>query len=145
MSGVNSPACGGEAIKELTGTRPLRKGLPWRNLPLKGEYAVEKSLEQRVREHLCRVYGLGMEDVQELFEIGHGTVKDTLLRLDEAFARADMEKLADAGHMLKGTLFNMGLMELGETARALELAGKRGDVAEARSLYPGLREILSTF
>jgi len=145
VSGVNSPACGGKAIKELTGTRPQRKGRPWRNLPPKGEYAVEKSLEQRVREHLCRVYGLGMEDVQELFEIGHGTVEDTLLRLDEAFARSDMEELADASHMLKGTLFNMGLTELGEMARALELAGKKGDVAEAQSLYPGLRKILGTF
>lgn len=104
--------------------------------------SVEKSLEQRVREHLCRVYGLGINDVQELFELGRDTVMDTLRRLDEAHAGADWAGTADAAHMLKGTLFNMGLTELGESAKALEFAAKDGRVEDIRILLPELRRAL---
>ena len=106
---------------------------------------MDKSLEQRVREHLCQVFGLGQEDVQELFEIGHGTVMDALGRLDAAFARDDVQELVDASHMLKGTLFNMGLTELGEAARSLEMAGKAGRLDEIGAVYPALRRALENF
>ena len=106
---------------------------------------MQKSLEQRVREHLCQVYGLNLEDVQELFEIGHGTVVDTLGRLESAFVRGDVQEMVDAGHMLKGTLFNMGLTELGEAARSLELAGKAGRLDEIGLIYPALRKALEGF
>lgn len=108
----------------------------------KGGISVKMSLEQRVREHLCQVYGLGMDDVQELFEIGRDTVDETLCRLDEALAGADWSGTADAAHMLKGTLFNMGLTELGESAKALELAAKDGREDDVRTLYPELRRAL---
>lgn len=107
--------------------------------------AVDKSLEQRVREHLCQVFGLGLEDVQELFEIGHGTVMEVMGRLDGAFARGDVQEMIDASHMLKGTLFNMGLTELGEAARSLEMAGKEGRLDEIGSVYPALRRALENF
>lgn len=90
-------------------------------------------MQRRIKEHLCTVYGLGMDDVQELFEIGCQTVLDTLERLEKAQACADMHEVGEAGHMLKGTLFNMGLIELGEMARDLELAAKgsrRDETAE---------------
>jgi hypothetical protein len=47
--------------------------------------------------------------------------------------------------MLKGTLFNMGLLELGELARALELAGKGGRMEEARAVYDSLSSALKFF
>lgn len=106
---------------------------------------MEKSLEQRVREYLGQVYDLGMEDVQELFEIGRGTVMDALGRLECAFVRGDVQEMVDASHMLKGTLFNMGLTELGETARSLELAGKEGRLDEIGVIYPSLRKTLQDF
>ncbi len=95
-------------------------------------------MEQRVKNHLCRVYGLGMADVDELYDLGRHTVASTLNRLQEAFARSDAREAADAGHMLKGALFNMGLAEFGEMAKELELAGKAGRMQDARTIYAGL-------
>lgn len=99
-------------------------------------------MEQRVKGHLCRVYGLDMGDVQELFEIGCQTVLDTLARLHKAQACADMHEVGEASHMLKGTLFNMGLIELGEMARNLELAGKGACHDEAAKILAGLGHAL---
>ena len=106
---------------------------------------METSLEQRVLEHLCRVYGLGIDEVRELFAIGRTTVGETLGRLDEALAGENWAAMADAAHMLKGTLFNMGLQELGESARTLELAAKEGRTAEARRLHAELVPALKEF
>lgn len=106
---------------------------------------MEKSLERRVLEHLCRAYGLGLEEVRELYAIGRDTVGETLGRLDEALARDDWPVMADAAHMLKGTLFNMGLQELGEAARNLELAAKEGCSIEARRLHAELVPALKEF
>ena len=105
----------------------------------------EKSMEQRVKEHLCQVYGLGLDDVEELYGLGCQTVAATLGRLESAFLRSDAQEVADAGHMLKGALFNMGLLELGELARALELAGKAGRMEEARAVYGALCPALKFF
>jgi HPt (histidine-containing phosphotransfer) domain-containing protein len=102
-------------------------------------------MEQRVKEHLCQVYGLGMDDVEELYELGRQTVTSVLGRLEEAFLRADAQEVADAGHMLKGALFNMGLAELAEQARELELTGKAGRLEEARLIYAKLCPALSLF
>jgi HPt (histidine-containing phosphotransfer) domain-containing protein len=103
-------------------------------------------MKQRVKEHLCRVYGLGMDDIDELYGIGCQTVGATLSRLEIAFSgEGDAREIADAGHMLKGALFNMGLVELGEMARALEQAGKDGHMEEARAVYGKLRPALKFF
>jgi len=102
-------------------------------------------MEQRVKKHLCRVYGLGMADVDELYELGCHTVASTLSRLKDAFSRSDAQEIADAGHMLKGALFNMGLAEFGEMAKELELAGKAGCVQDARTIFAGLLAALENF
>lgn len=102
-------------------------------------------MEQRVKEHLCLVYGLGLDDVEELYELGRQTVRDTVRRLGDALAQGDAQEAADAGHMLKGALFNMGLSELAEQARSLELAGKSGRLEEARLIYAALCPVLGRF
>jgi len=102
-------------------------------------------MEQRVKKHLCQVYGLGMADVDELYGLACRTVASTRARLEDAFSRSDVQEIADAGHMLKGALFNMGLDELGEAARALELAGKAGCMEEARTIYSRILPSLESF
>jgi histidine phosphotransfer protein HptB len=102
-------------------------------------------MEQRVKEHLCHVYGLGMSDVEELYELGRQTISGARYRLDDAFARFDSQEVADAAHLLKGALFNMGLTELAEQARALELAAKSGRLEETRLVYAALCPVLDTF
>lgn len=103
-------------------------------------------MKHRVKEHLCRVYGLGMDDIDELYGIGCQTVGATLSRLEIAFSgEGDSREITDAAHMLKGALFNMGLLELGDLARDMELAGKRGRMEEARTVYGRLRPALKYF
>jgi HPt (histidine-containing phosphotransfer) domain-containing protein len=65
--------------------------------------------------------------------------------MDAASAASDLGELGDAGHMLKGTLFNMGLTEAAEAARSLELACKEGRTDEVHSLFARLREELRGF
>lgn len=103
------------------------------------------SLEQRVREHLRQVYELDQEGVQELYEIGHATVTEALERMRAAFSGGNLQELGDAGHMLKGTLFNMGLSEEGGLARSLELACREGRSDEIRGLFEGLQDALESF
>ena len=88
---------------------------------------------------------MGPEDVRELFEIGRETIADALARIDRALSLGDMQELVDASHMLKGTLCNMGLHDLGAVARSLELAGKAQRLDEFRSLYPEFRFALGQF
>lgn len=130
--------------RELTETARGRND-PWGLHITEKEFDVDKSLERRVLEHLCRVYGLGLDEVRELYAIGRDTVGETLRRLDEALARDDWSEMADAAHMLKGTLFNMGLQELGDAARNLELAAKEGRLDEARGLHAELGHWLQEF
>ena len=106
---------------------------------------MDKSIEQRVKEHLCRSCGFGMEDVQELYGLGCRTVLDTRSRLAGAFLLSDMRELEEASHMLKGALFNMGLNELGEMARQMEQAGKAGRIEEARAVFEELHPALDCF
>ena len=106
---------------------------------------MEESFERKVKEHLCRVCGLGPDDVEDLYALGRQTVLDTRERLDGAFSRGDAGEAADAGHMLKGALLNMGLEEPGATAKSLELAAKAGRMDEARDLYEALRPLLARF
>jgi HPt (histidine-containing phosphotransfer) domain-containing protein len=109
------------------------------------ESVVNTNLEQRVKNHLCQVYELDLEGVQELYEIGHDTVTATVRRMHAAFSGGDLQDLGDAGHMLKGTLFNMGLTEEGELARSLELACREGRADEVRGLFGRLKEVLAGF
>jgi len=106
---------------------------------------VNLSLEQKVRDHLRRVYELDPEGVQELYEIGHDTVTQTLARMEAAVVAGNLTEMGDAGHMLKGTLFNMGLTEAAEAARALELACKAGKSGEVPDLFARLRSRLQGF
>ena len=106
---------------------------------------MEQSLEQKVLEHLCQVYGLGLDEVRELFAIGRDTVGQTLRRLEGALGREDWPGMAEGAHMLKGTLYNMGLTEMGGVAKNLELACKQGRADEARGLFAGLALSLEGF
>jgi len=107
------------------------------------ELCVGASLEQRIKEHLCRVYGLGQGDVAELYEIGRHTTGETMARLELARRRADAAELAEAAHMLKGTLFNMGLTELGEVARSMELAARDSRLDETSACFSRLERDLA--
>jgi len=97
-----------------------------------------KSAEETIKEHLCTVFGFALDDVQELYELGLQTVRDTWNRLTDAFSLEDLQEMTDASHMLKGTLLNMGLTQLGETARRLEMACRGAHMDEIRTSFAEL-------
>lgn len=96
-------------------------------------------MEHRVKSHLCRVYGLGLDDVGELFEIGRDTVLDSLGRLERAIIGHDLAEAREVGHMLKGTLYNMGLDDIAELARELEAKAKNGVVMDTEVLFKSIQ------
>ena len=102
-------------------------------------------MEHRVKKHLCRVYALSLDDVGELFEIGRETVLESLERLERAIAERDLAEAREVGHMLKGTLFNMGLDEVAEMAKELEAKGKNGDMADTAAIFAAVRRTLNEF
>lgn len=102
-------------------------------------------MEHRVKNHLCHVYALGLDEVGELFEIGRDTVLDSLGRLERAIARSDLTEAREVGHMLKGTLYNMGLDDVAEMAKALEAKAKNGDMLETATIFEAVRQQLSEF
>jgi HPt (histidine-containing phosphotransfer) domain-containing protein len=99
-------------------------------------------MENRVKKHLCRVYSLSMDEVADLVEIGRDTVFESLGRLDRAFEDRDAGEVREIGHMLKGTLYNMGLDDVAELAKSLENEAKNGDLARAGAFFAEVRREL---
>lgn len=96
-------------------------------------------MERRVKEHLCRVYDLSLDEVHELFVLAHQTVLDTMARLESSCKTGSAVELGDAAHMLKGALMNMGLTELAVIAKNLETAGAQSRIEDARRLFADLQ------
>lgn len=92
-------------------------------------------MENRVKQHLSRVYALSADEVGELFEVGRDTVLEAMDCLERAIAARDALNAREMGHMLKGTLYNMGLEDLAEEARALEIEAKDGSMAEVERIF----------
>lgn len=83
-----------------------------------------------------------MDEVGELVEIGRDTVFESLGRLERAFEARDAGEVREIGHMLKGTLYNMGLEDVADKAKCLEDEAKKGALARAGVLFEELRREL---
>jgi CheY-like chemotaxis protein len=58
-------------------------------------------------------------------------------------AQNDLDNLIDRAHNLKGTSGNFGAWSLYEDAKRLEFAAREGDLELARSVVPGITELVS--
>ncbi|MBZ5536608.1 MAG: response regulator [Acidobacteriia bacterium] len=65
--------------------------------------------------------------------------------MKKALTRGDHGALATMAHTLKGSVANFGVMEIVESALKLELAARRGDLEEARIIYPNLEKVVARF
>lgn len=99
-------------------------------------------MEKRIKEYICSTYGVALADVDELFELGRKNICETLERLVSAIHAGNAETVVESAHMLKGTLYNMGLSELGDLARQIELEAKDGTVVGAEERYVQIRTTL---
>jgi HPt (histidine-containing phosphotransfer) domain-containing protein len=69
--------------------------------------------------------------------------KMSLIR--RALARRDPEAIASAAHSLKGAVGNFGAAAVVDKARALEAAGRSGDLGAAREASAALEAELARF
>ncbi len=83
-----------------------------------------------------------MDEVGDLVEIGRDTVFESLGRLERAFEARDVGEVREVGHMLKGTLYNMGLEDVADLAKSLEMEAKKGDLAKAGAFFADVRREL---
>lgn len=77
-------------------------------------------------EQLSSNLGLEKEDYLELLELLVGTGTQDISALKEAVATNDADRAAKAAHSLKGAAANLGLMDLSEMAKQVEMKAKQG-------------------
>ncbi len=70
--------------------------------------------------------GLDKEDYLELLELMVSSGGEDLDRLQSALETGDAETAAKAAHSLKGATANLGLTDLSEVAKEVELSAKSG-------------------
>ncbi|QDU69585.1 Hpt domain-containing protein [Engelhardtia mirabilis] len=89
-------------------------------------------------EIVASLKALGGDDDPELFaDLVSMFMDDTPARLqamDEALSAGDSEALSRVAHALKSSCGNLGAFSLAELCRAIESAGRGGDVDGARPL-----------
>lgn len=81
---------------------------------------------QRVKAHLKAAYLLSDEKIEAMIPIFLATLHTHMNRLAELVAAGETEQLARASHAVKGALLNIGLLDLAETAAAIEKHCKNG-------------------
>ncbi len=76
---------------------------------------------QAIRDHLQTAYLLTEKKTEEMIPVFVATLGDHVERLAALAAAGDLDELGRAGHAVKGALLNMGLPDLAELARRIEL------------------------
>ena len=74
-----------------------------------------------IKQHLRTAYLLSEERSEAMIPVFLATLHGHMNRLAELAAEGDMEPLGRTAHAVKGALLNMGLPDLAELARRIEL------------------------
>jgi|YelNatPaOPRAMG01_1025707.scaffolds.fasta_scaffold07545_3 HPt (histidine-containing phosphotransfer) domain-containing protein len=93
-------------------------------------------------ENAARNLGIGRDELLEVLELFLEISWEDFLALKEALETGDQPRAAAAAHSLKGAALNLGLQELADLARTLELAAKDGVLLGAEGQLEALREKL---
>jgi|UniRef100_A0A7V6DQM8 HPt (histidine-containing phosphotransfer) domain-containing protein len=93
-------------------------------------------------ENAARNLGIGRDELLEVLELFLEISWEDFLALKEALETGDQPRAAAAAHSLKGAALNLGLQELADLARTLELADKDGVLLGAEGQLEALREKL---
>nr|WP_321464583.1 Hpt domain-containing protein [uncultured Desulfobulbus sp.] len=83
-----------------------------------------------VKEHLKTAYLLSEEKIETMIPIFLDTLHTHMNHLADLAASGDTAQLGQASHAVKGALLNIGLLDLAETAYAIEKQCKSGTGAE---------------
>ncbi|MDD2465072.1 MAG: Hpt domain-containing protein [Desulfobulbus sp.] len=85
---------------------------------------------QTVKEHLKSAYLLNEEKIESMIPIFLATLHTHMNRLADLAISGDTTQLGQASHAVKGALLNIGLLDLAETAYAIEKQCKSGSCPE---------------
>jgi HPt (histidine-containing phosphotransfer) domain-containing protein len=86
--------------------------------------------------------GIGRDDLVELLEIFLVASQADVEALEAALGAGDWPRAAAAAHSLKGAALNLGIKEIADLARTLEIAAKNAQLAGADGQLAALRERL---
>ena len=75
---------------------------------------------EMIKTHLKTAYLLSDDRIETMIPIFLATLHTHMNRLAELAAQGETEQLAQASHAVKGALLNIGLLDLAETAAAIE-------------------------
>ena len=83
--------------------------------------------QQQAHAYLKAELGMEDEQVTGILKTLSSPLKETLRSVDEACGKEDLEEIAETAHSLKGVLLNLGLDELAELAKTIELSAASGN------------------
>ncbi len=117
-----------KVISELLGekTLPVEETKPKKESPKDGEKGLKADIET-VKEHLSSFYQLPEEDIEEILKTSSSSIGENLQEARSALESGDMERLRVVSHTLKGQLANLGLAQLSEIAKEMEMAANGED------------------
>ena len=72
-------------------------------------------------------------------------IEPNMAALEEAIASGDQEKVRTSSHAIKGSSANIGAMQMRETAAAIEVDAKTGDISGAPAGFEKLKQQLEEF
>ena len=81
---------------------------------------------EMIKTHLKTAYLLSDDRIETMIPIFLATLHTHMNRLAELAAQGETEQLAQASHAVKGALLNIGLLDLAQTASAIEKQCKSG-------------------
>ncbi|MGE4559482.1 MAG: Hpt domain-containing protein [Desulfobulbus sp.] len=99
-----------------------------------------------VKKHLKTAYLLSEEKIETMIPVFLATLHTHMNRLADLAANGETEQLEKASHAVKGALLNIGLLDLAETAQAIEQQCKSGSSPENyRDMIDDLQYTVSRF
>jgi len=81
-------------------------------------------IKHQVKNHLKMVYLLEDEQIDQIFITAAQTLTENLLTATSALENNDYGQLGEAAHSIKGSLLNLGLNDLAEKAKEIEINAK---------------------
>jgi len=94
------------------------------------------------REETLKRVGGSMELLREITELLRSNCPNMLDAVRRAIEEANAEQLERAAHTLKGSVANFGAGPVYQTARALEMMGREGNLSPAHEMFETLKKQL---
>jgi len=96
--------------------------------------ANSKKYQQQAHAYLKAELGMDDEQVTGILKTLSSPLKETLRSVDAAYRKKNAEEIAETAHSLKGALLNLGLDELAELAKMIELSAAEKQISHKNDL-----------